>query len=310
MPQPRCRIVPLPDQQVSFVIDGRERCRWHAGPNAPRPFFFPLIGPSGEPLTRMGHPGASNHDHHRSIWFAHEKVLGINFWSDQTTARIRQQTWLAYEDGDDEGRMAVKLGWYDGHDPKPLLEQELIAAVRPGPNGETSLELQSTFIPLSESLEFGKTNFGFLAVRVAKSISEHFGGGKLTNSEGAIGEPAIFGQPARWMDYSGPIATGRDGQSDLIEGITYFDHPSNSGFPNSWHVRADGWMGCSPCLREPLRTTKSAPLRLRYLLLAHTGSIAVERGNDVAKVFAASNPLEVVKSTVPHVSFQVQRRQG
>ena len=43
------------------------------------------------------------------------------------------------------------------------------------------MELQSIFSPLSESLEFGKTNFGFLAVRVAKSISEHFGGGKLTN---------------------------------------------------------------------------------------------------------------------------------
>ena len=30
----------------------------------------------------MGHPGAPDHDHHRSVWFAHFKVLGIDFWGD------------------------------------------------------------------------------------------------------------------------------------------------------------------------------------------------------------------------------------
>lgn len=307
MPLPRCQIVPLPDQQVSFVIDGRERCRWHAGPNAPRPFFFPFIGPSGESLTRMGHPGAPDHDHHRSIWFAHEKVLGINFWGDQTTARIRQLAWLAYEDGDDECRMAVKLGWFDGHDPKPLIEQELIAAMRPDVDGGAFLELQSTFVPLSESLEFGKTNFGFLAVRVAKSISVHFGSGTLTSSEGTVGEPAIFGQPARWMDYSGQVAGGHGRNPEIFAGITYFDHPSNTDFPNSWHVRSDGWMGCSPCLRGPLTTKKSEPLTLRFLLHAHAGSLMAERGHDLAKQFAELAPYEVVKSTAPHVRFQVRR---
>jgi hypothetical protein len=69
---PRCQVVPLPGKQVAIGIDGRECLRWHGGDGAPRPFFFPLIGPSGLPLTRMGHPGAPNHDHHRSIWFAHE----------------------------------------------------------------------------------------------------------------------------------------------------------------------------------------------------------------------------------------------
>lgn len=301
MPLPRCRIVPLPDHQVSFVIDERERCRWHASPHAPRPFFFPLVGPSGESLTRMGHPGAPNHDHHRSIWFAHEKVLGVNFWSDETAARIRQQTWLAYEDGDDECRMAVRLGWYDGHDPAPLLEQELVAAVRPGPDGETLLEVQSHFRPKADSLEFGKTNFGFFAVRVAKSISEHFGGGRLTNSEGAVGEPKIFGQAARWMDYSGEVASG------VTEGITYFDHPGNVGFPNPWHVRADGWMGCAPCLRGSLITKKSEPLMLRFLLHAHKGGADAERANAVAQQFAESRPFEVVKANVPHVMYQVRR---
>src|SRR3972149_5497779 len=90
----RYEVLPLADHQVSLRVDGIERLRWHSGSNYPRPFFFPLVGPSGQPLTRMGHPGAPNHDHHQSIWFAHNKVLGIDFWSDNTAARIRQKQWL------------------------------------------------------------------------------------------------------------------------------------------------------------------------------------------------------------------------
>ncbi|NOX54574.1 MAG: hypothetical protein GXP27_09080 [Planctomycetes bacterium] len=298
---PRCKIRPLPDHQVAFLIDGRERLRWHFGSQYPRPFFYPFLGPSGEPLTRMGHPGAPNHDHHRSIWFAHRMVLGIDFWSDQTQARIRQQQWLAYEDGDEEAVMAVRLGWYDGHNPRELLQQELVAAVRPLDRGETLLELQATFRPIADVLEFGQTNFGFLAVRVAKSISEHFGAGQLTNSEGATGEPAIFGKTARWVDYSGPV------QADCIEGVTYFDHPSNPGFPSHWHVRSDGWMGASVCMTGPVPTRRERPLTLRYLLHAHRGPINADRAANVAVEFAKSAPFIIEKSRKKHSHFVVRR---
>jgi len=301
MKPPRCRVEPLPDNQASFRIDGKERLRWHFDPKYPRPFFYPLVGPSGAALTRMGHPGAPDHDHHRSIWFAHAKVLGIDFWSDQTAARIRQKAWLCYQDGDDEAALAVKLGWYDGHDPKELLEQELIAAVRPEENGETLVELQASFRPTAESLEFGKTNLGFLAVRVAKSISGHFGGGKLTSSDGKTGEAAIFAKQAEWMDYSGPVPGGS------IEGITYFDHVSNPGHPAAWHVREDGWMGASVCLNGPVVTTRKQPLVLRYLLHAHGETHDAERARKLAHEFGRLRPYEVAKATMRHTQFQIRR---
>jgi hypothetical protein len=297
---PNCQVIPLPDYQASFRIGGHERLRWHFGAHYPRPFFYPLIGPSGESLTRMGHPGAPDHDHHRSVWFAHAKVLGINFWEDVTAARIRQKRWLCYQDGDDEAAMAVSLGWYDGHDPKELLEQELMATVRPGARGETFLELQTTFRPMAESLEFGKTNFGFLAVRMAKNLSGDFGG-KIINSEGKVGEPAIFGKAARWMDYSGPVS------KDATEGITYFDHARNPGYPNSWHVREDGWMGAAICLNGPIVTTKKDPLTLRFLLHAHAGALNAEKAETVAKEFNQRPRLRVVKSMKKHQQFEIQR---
>ncbi|HLJ92721.1 MAG TPA: PmoA family protein [Gemmataceae bacterium] len=297
----RCELMPLPGDQVSFQVDGVERLGWHFGPTSPRPFFYPLRGPSASSLTRMGHPGAPDHDHHRSIWFAHAKVLGIDFWSDKTPARIRQKQWLHYQDGDAEMVMAVLLGWYDGHDPNELLEQELVAGVRPLPDGETRLELQATFRPAAQSLEFGQTNFGFLAVRVAKNLSAHFGGGVITNSEGATGEPAIFGKPARWMDYSGPVPKGG------IEGITYVDHPSNPGHPVHWHVREDGWMGASVCMQEPLLITRKQPLVLRYLLHAHRGLYRPERAEKLAKEFAATARYEVVRAKVKHQQYAIRR---
>jgi hypothetical protein len=300
-PIPRCQVVPLPDHQASFLVDGAERLRWHHGPGYPRPFFYPLVGPGGGPLTRLGHPGAPDHDHHRSVWFAHAKVLGIDFWSDRTAARVRQKGWLCYQDGDGEAAMAAALGWYDGHDPKELLEQELVAAVRPGPGGETFVELQAAFRPAAESLEFGQTNFGFLAVRVAKNLSAHFGGGTITNSEGAAGEPAVFGKQARWVDYSGPVPRGG------VEGVTYFDHPSNPGHPARWHVREDGWMGASVCMGGPVTTTRKRPLVLRYLLHAHRGPADAARAAEVARAFADSPAYVVARAAVKHQQYALRR---
>ena len=305
---PRCEIIPLPGHQASFRIDGVEKTRWHYGKQYPRPFFFPFNGPSGTSLTRMGHPGAENHDHHRSVWFANAKVEGIDFWSDRTKARIRQQFWYAYDDGDDEAVMASLLVWNDGE--RNLLEQELVAALRPMANNECALEIQLTVRPAQklEEVQLNQTNFGFLAVRMAKSISEFFGGGKLTNSAGMVGEPNIFGKPARWMDYSGEVPVGRGPmRKTTTEGITYFDHPENPRYPSSWHVREDGWMGCSFFMHEQLTVTKMKPLRLRYLLHAHGGGYNANKALEVHKQFSKRPGFIVQKSLKKHRQFEVFR---
>lgn len=307
---PRCELLPLPDHQVSFLQDGIEKTRWHFDPKYPRPFFYPFNGPSGTSLTRMGHPGAQNHDHHRSIWFAHAKVDGVDFWSENTKARIVQKYWFAYEDGDEESIMASLLGWNNAEGVE-LIEQELVAAARPRENGEHELEIQITLRPGAgrDSVLLEKSNFGLLAVRVAKSVSHHFGGGQLTNSEGAAGEEAIFGKPAAWMDYSGPVAagTGPD-RKGVAEGITFFDHPGNPRYPTAWHVRSDGWMGASFCLNEEFTIRKEAPLVLRYLLHAHAGGSDPERAADTAEAFSARPGFLVEKATRPHRQFEVRRR--
>jgi hypothetical protein len=312
----RCEVLPLEDQQVAFAIDGVEKLRWHFGSNYPRPYFYPLLGPSGAVLTRMGHPGAPDHDHHQSIWFAHNKLNGLDFWGNGKGTSIRQKQWLCYQDGPTEAVMAVLLGWYDSQGAE-MLEQELIVAILPvdiagaGAPPEHALELQFTLKPGAdvESVELEQTNFGWLAVRVAKGISAHFGSGQLTNSHGAQGESACFGQSAAWMDYSGSVTVGqRAERKSLVEGITFFDHPSNPRYPTHWHVRQDGWMGASYGLVEAAQITESNPLTLRYLLHAHSGNYDPAKAQGVAQQFAARSAFELLKRPQPHLSFSAQRR--
>lgn len=306
----RCELLPLPDHQVAFLHDGVEKTRWHSGPEYPRPFLFPFNGPSGSSLTRMGHPGAPDHDHHRSIWFAHAKVDGIDFWSDSTKARIRQKHWQAYEDGPDEAIMAATLGWYDEAGVERM-EQDLVVASRPGENGEQFLEIQITLRPAAgrEAVVLEKTNFGPLAVRVAKSISHRFGGGQLTNSDGLVGEKDIFGKPAAWMDYSGPVVHGTGADRRIAtEGITFFDHPENPRHPTAWHVRADGWMGAAFCLDGSHTISKDVPLVLRYLLHAHTGGCDPGNAAETAAAFAKRPGFAVEKTPRSIRQFEVRRK--
>ncbi|MBM3891044.1 MAG: hypothetical protein FJ388_18175 [Verrucomicrobia bacterium] len=298
---PRCRIVPHAEHQTAFELAGKETARWHFPADYPRPFFYPFNGPSGATLTRMGHPGAPNHDHHQSIWFAHNDVNGTTFWANKKDGGIiRQKDWLCYEDRDEHAIMAVSLGWFAGEPQREVMEQTLIAIGRPGEKGEHTLELQSTFRAVKEPVNLGKTNFGFLAVRMAKTISAFFGGGKISDSEGRVGEPDIFGKQAMWMDYSGPVAEG------VVEGITYFDHPTNPRSPTHWHVRSDGWMGAALCLNEGFTIAPDAPLRLRYHLHAHRGDVDKQRAAKVLAEFKQFPLLEVVKGSVPHRQFETR----
>ena len=255
----------------------------------------------------MGHPGAQNHDHHRSVWWAHAKVDGENFWADTSKARIRQKMWLAYADGEEEAMMATSAGWYSS-DGKEILEQEMVASMKPEPKGETFLELQSTFTPTDEQVTLEQSNFGFLAVRMDKGIATYWGEGEITSSEGVKGEPQIFGQSAAWMDYSGAVPKNENGKRAAVsEGITYFDHEDNPSYPSHWHVREDGWMGASLCRHEAIVIKKEKPLRVRYLLHAHNGTADPAIANRLAEIFDASPSFEISKSKRKHRQYEVSR---
>ncbi len=259
---PRTQLVPQPDDQISFRTDGREVLRYHYGGRAPKPYFYPVIGPAGAPLTRLTHPhDPFTHRHHLSLWIGHQNVNGQNFWEQ---GRIVHERIVKLEDGE-QGRMRVRARWLDA-DQKPLLLDERLWTLIPGGPGEYALDLELTLTPASAPVTFGRSHFGLLALRVAKMMGTNDGGGTITSSERRINEAQLMPhRRAKWCDYSGRSTPS------TVEGITLMDHPDNANHPTYFHVRGDGWMGSSFSEEADVVVTKEAPLRLKYRFHIHRG---------------------------------------
>jgi len=260
---PRMQVVPMPYHQASFQRDGMELTRYHFGPGLHRPFLFPVVGPSGRSLTRMGHPhDPESHSHHNSVWISHNDVNGISFWSDGGKGKIRHKRIVEFVDSDEQASLVAENEWVD-NDSKVLLVETRRIMVIPLSNGEWLLTIDMKFKANNETVTLGKTPFGMIGVRMTKTIGVNDGGGKIRNSEGAVSEKEVLWKKARWVDYSGAVT------NDKIEGITLFDHPDNPNYPTYFHVRNDGWMGASTTFDGPREIRPDEPLHLRYGLYVH-----------------------------------------
>lgn len=273
-PVPRLQLIPQPYDQVSFQRDGQEIARYHFGRDLRRPFVFPLVGPSGRSLTRMGHPrDPVGHSHHNSVWVSHHSVDGVSFWGDRGKGKIVHQRVETLEDeGDDVAAVVTASNWVSEADNKVLLRERRRTELRLLDNGETLLLIDLRLeAPGDKPVTLGKTPFGLLGVRMAKTVGVHDGGGRIRNSEGGVNEKGVLWKPAKWVDYSGPIT------NDAAEGVTLMDHPSNPNHPTVFHVRDDGWMCASLTYDADRAIEPGKPLALRYGLYAHRGAPAPEQ---------------------------------
>ena len=282
---PLMQAIPLPYQQVSFQRDGVELCRYHFGSDLRRPFIFPVIGPSGRSLTRMGHPHEPvTHSHHNSIWISHNDVNGLSFWEDRGKGRIVHEQIESLEDSDAEATLIVLNSWMNETNHRVLLTERRCLRVRPLPNREWLLLMDVELQAKDSEVTLGKTPFGLVGVRMAKTIGVNDGGGTIRNSEGGVGENQIFWKHARWVDYSGPIT------ATAIEGVTLLDHPANPNHPAGFHVRSDGWMGASLNLDGARVLKLGEPLKLRYGFYVHTGQPGPDALNQQWQAFTETSP--------------------
>ena len=263
-PVPRMQVIPMPYDQASFQRDGVELTRYHFGPGLHRPFLFPVIGPSGVSLTRMGHPrDPESHSHHNSVWISHNSVNDIDFWSDRGKGTVRHKRIVELEDSDEYAHLIAENEWVTTEGKVLMLETRRVM-VLPLADSEWLLIIDMEFKAKNQAVTLGKTPFGMIGVRMAKTIGVNDGGGTIRNSEGGVDEKEILWKQAKWVDYSGPVT------NDKIEGITLFDHPDNPNFPSYFHVRNDGWMGASLTFDAPREIRPDKPLRLRYGLYIHS----------------------------------------
>jgi hypothetical protein len=276
---PRATIVPQPDDQLSFQVDGREWLRYHYGERTPKPYFYPVLGPSGAPVTRLTHPqDPFTHAHHLSLWIGHQSVNGLNFWEHMNSpARIVHDRVMKLEDGD-RASLTIRAKWLDAAK-KAVLNDERIWTFSPRYDtigasgvGEYTLDLELKLSASAGPVTLAKSHFGLVAVRVAKMMGTKDGGGTIRNSEGRVNEAELMPhRKARWCDYSGTPAPG------LVNGIALFDDPRNPNHPSYFHVRGDGWMGSSFTEAGDVVIAPGEPLVLRYRFLIHDGAGGAKR---------------------------------
>jgi hypothetical protein len=247
--------------------------RYHIGPTGEpqpmfrRPFLYPVHGPDGIALTEFGkpHDPTGSHAHHYSIWIAHAGVAGQDFWSERRGGIIAHDSLPLLEDGAVFCRLVQTTRWLTapagGED--LLHEKRTLTFYRAEPDFRIiDVELEFT-PPGAQPVTLGQTNFGFLAVRIAQSMTVFDGGGEIRNAAGDLNEREVHTKQATWIDQSGPVG------EDRWAGVAIFDHPDNPRHPTYWHCRNDGWAGAAFNLNEAYAIEPGQPLRLRYRLCLH-----------------------------------------
>ena len=287
-PVPDMQVLPQPYDQATFEFRGKELTRYHFGPTLRRPFWFPIIGPGGRSLTRMNmpyDPGRSmtrdkqpadpakpenplGHSHQTSVWICHKDVNGFDFWRDGgpiagQIVHLTEREGLEYDEADGTATLLTRNAWRDPQGNTLMIDRRM-ATVFPGESDSWWLIVDVQFeAPANRPVTLGKTTFGPLGVRVAKTVDVSDGGGRILNSEGFRNEKAVFMKQARWVDYSGPVTQAESG------GITLMDHPQNPNHPAKFHVRDNGWMGVTLTPDAQRMIEPGKPLRLRYALWVH-----------------------------------------
>src|SRR5436309_8764221 len=101
------------DDRLRIEINGELFSEYHFK-DVSRPFLYPVIGPDGLPMTRdwpMKEANNEEHDHkhHRSLWFEHGEMNGVDFWSEEPKAgRTVHEEFTEIKSGRDEGVIRSK----------------------------------------------------------------------------------------------------------------------------------------------------------------------------------------------------------
>ncbi len=256
---PRIQCIQEPGDRAKITLDDAHVLTLHFSEEYPRPFIYPLLTPSGINVLAYGHSvDLVGHSHHRGMFVAHGLIQSQGCWSDTTNPCVHQKL-LKLDSGTETGTIASLNHWLI--DAEPVLEEIREWTL----DNNFRLALRLEFAALNRDILLGRTNFGFLALRVARTIGVAAGGGCITDSEGRKNEEEVKDQSALWCDYSGPVSPER------WAGITIHDDPGNPHSPTGWMCRNDGWFSPAFNMEKEYRIKKGESLVLKYQIIPHDG---------------------------------------
>jgi hypothetical protein len=230
-------------------------------PELPKPYLYPVFGPSGAPVTQDGHPtDPEGHKHHHSIWAGHHDVNGVNFWeeSDPQSGQIFHVRFSGLEEAPGVVRIVGENHWLSTRTGL-LLEETREILVPPGTDTLRLIDMRIT-LRSGREVTLGQTRLGLLGCRVAPTMSVN-AGGRIVNAQEEENEAGTLGKRSPWMEYSGEAEPG------AWESVGIADDEENPRFPTVWQCRDDGWFGPAFTRDAPYVIRPNQPLSLRYLLI-------------------------------------------
>ena len=236
-------------QKLRVEINGELFTEYHFL-GAPHVYFYPVIGPGGVPVSRdwpMKNVEAEEHDHphHRSLWYSHGSVNGVDCWSEGTKAgKILHDKFLEKKSGEDSGVIRSQNKWV-APDGTVLCTAEQTFRVYNRPKNERLFDFETTLKAGDKDVVLGDTKEGSMGIRLAETMRlkpNKANAGKPTGhivQSTGVRDDATWGKRAEWCDYYGPV-------EGKIVGVAIFDHPTNPRHPTWWHVRDYGLFAANP----------------------------------------------------------------
>jgi hypothetical protein len=231
------------ENKVTVEING-ELFTEYCYKGAQRPYFYPVIGPTGINITRNwpmkdGENEEKDHPHQRSLWYAHGSVNGVDFWTEGArNGNTVHDKFLKIESGKDVGIIQSQNNLI-ASDGKLICTDTRTHKFYNLPDAKM-VDFEITYHASEGQVVLGDTKEGSMALRLAPTMQLKgvVGQGHIINSEG-IKDDDTWGKRAVWCDYYGPV-------NGEIVGVSIFDNPQNPKHPTWWHVRDYGLFAANP----------------------------------------------------------------
>ena len=257
--KPELRVLPHGDHgrevrigDASFVV-----LRTEDDPAAP--LCYPILGPGGVAMMRRfpfedvkGEP--QDHPHHRSLWFAHGDVNGLDFWTAKHGGpSIRCDGFVALDGPASRDTILLRDTWLDPEGKAVCSDERRLHFSCAQDDAWRAIDHAITIHANAGELRFGDTKEGTFAFRMAPGLALSGKGahGRLIDSEGHKGAD-VWGKRARWIAYDGEVEGKR-------VGFAMFDHPQNPRFPTWWHARDYGLAAANPFGQHDFEGSKGKP---------------------------------------------------
>jgi len=247
---------------IYVTIDGKLFTAFNYTTDEPKPFLWPVVGPTGAPVTRT-YPmkdivgERKDHVHHRSIWSAWGDVRtsdfnqpGANYWH-QAKDPAQQDRQIVKRivrtvSGPVFGKIEAEIEWTTHEGQRDFTEYRTYTFFR-GDDNTRVIDVKNVFKFTDRDVMFYDTKeAGIVSLRVATSMDEISlhdrnipAKGKMVNSNGKVGMAECWGKPAEWCDYVGPV-------KGKTIGIAIFDAKTNFRHPTRWHIRDYGLFTANP----------------------------------------------------------------